>query len=456
MPAYTTLFRSCRPVGSAVPVGGRVGRVDGGQFADLGEGVGQGLDRCADPVGQFPGVGRPDHRAGLPAVLVVGERTAGQVHPLVEHHPRHPAGLGQHQSGELGVAGALVAEPFPGGVDQDSAVHHPGPGHQRAVAHRDRTVPLVGVQTGGVRTQVDTDPQRVPGAAGTTVVEPVGDLRQVPTDQFGVRAETVAGQHHRPGGDGLLAGRPGQGGPQATGRFVRANRGDRAQPGRDQQVHATFGGGPQQLGVQGASGPVGHRVAARVGVAGVVEVGDQGQFHPAVVGQPGDQVGGEPGQCPGYHRVGTAVGLAHDVGEEHLGAVGHALLALPATATGRNHGRAHRGVALLPERRACLDQQHGQATSGRGQCRGEPGGAGSRHQHVDVDGPGHGSPPSFRRCSACPPRPDPRPGYQRGPVWPFPRVVRRGIPSRNPPPGVSRHSPEAVPRQPGCCPTWSP
>ena len=166
-----------------------------GHGPGCGDGASQAADRQPGQRGQVLKVVGPAHRAGGDQVLVVLERPAGSVDPLVDQHPGRRPGLADHRAGVLGVAGGLVPEPLGVTVDDDAAVHDGGPGRDDSVRDSHGAVSLIGVEEAHVGAQAPGDAQRVTGAPVAAEVERSGDLGKVPTDQLRVGAVPAGGEY---------------------------------------------------------------------------------------------------------------------------------------------------------------------------------------------------------------------------------------------------------------------
>jgi hypothetical protein len=237
------------------------------------------------------------------------EDRAGVGDPPVEDQDGRPAGLGDDRRAELGVARGLVTEPASGRVHQEAAVHDRGPAGQRAMRHRQRPVPLAGIEERGACPEGLADPQGVAAREGASVVGRARHLGQVLAHEAGIGAEAVGRQEDGAAGD-LLAG------------AVRvADHGDPAarlpphavEPGGHQQVDSGPLGGRQQALQQQRAAAAGDRVAAQPAVAGVPELGCELDREPRPVGEPGDEPGAHPGEGRGQPLVGLSLRLGQHV-----------------------------------------------------------------------------------------------------------------------------------------------
>ena len=99
-------------------------------------------------------------------------------------------------------------------------------------------------------------------------------------------------------------------------------------------------------------------------VAREPNIGYELQRNLAIVREPLAEFHRYIGQGTRYDLVCLPLGLLHGVIEEHIRVVFDALCPLPATAGGRDHGRAHRSVVTGAESLASLHQGNAEAAVG--------------------------------------------------------------------------------------------
>src|SRR5262249_2910445 len=112
----------------------------------------------------------------------------------VEDIPGYSTRLAQHFRGLLGVTASFITEPPALCVDLKTACHDHRPGDQDIVRGRNRTVALIGPQTGKLGTKALTPQNRLTAIARVSEIERVCHLRYKPAPQFRMAAVTVASE----------------------------------------------------------------------------------------------------------------------------------------------------------------------------------------------------------------------------------------------------------------------
>ena len=165
------------------------------RFFDLSKALRQCRQRHIQARGEKRKRRRFDDRARCLRLTEVGELPGDRRDALVKDIKGDAVGLRQNDGGLLGITKALVGETFAVFVDLEAALHDHRPADQDPMRMRDRTVPLISRHVFELRAELAAPQDSVAAIARVSEIRSVAHFRNVPGDEIGSAAITVARQY---------------------------------------------------------------------------------------------------------------------------------------------------------------------------------------------------------------------------------------------------------------------